>query len=128
MHQPPLRGHLFADKRVLLIDPHQLTRDVRASVLRSHGIDVQVAESLPAAQCFWRPQLYDWILLDVRRYMPEEVLAFYAEIRDASPRAHFVFLVGPPTYLSLSWPDEFSAVASQPRQWAETVNRFLAAA
>jgi hypothetical protein len=42
MYQPPpLRGRsVFDGKKVLLIDPHQRARDVRASVLRSRGIEV----------------------------------------------------------------------------------------
>ena len=129
MYQPPLCGHpIFAGKKVLLIDPHQVTRDVRASVLLSQGIEVHVAESLSAARCLWRPKLYDWILLDMRRYLPEEALAFYEQIRDASPRERLAFLVGPPKYLSLAWPNEFRAVESGNQQWKETVNRFLAAA
>ncbi len=62
MHQPPLRGQpIFAGKRVLLMDPHQPTRDVRARILQGHGLEVQVAESLSAARCLWRPKLYNWI-------------------------------------------------------------------
>jgi response regulator RpfG family c-di-GMP phosphodiesterase len=129
MHQPPLRGRPgFAGKRVLLIDPHQTTRDLRASVLQSQGVEVHVAETLAAARCLWRPRLYDWILLDVRRYLPGEALAFYEQIRDASPREHCAFLVGPPKYLSLTWPDEFRAVESETQQWGETVKQYLSAA
>jgi ActR/RegA family two-component response regulator len=129
MHQPPLRGRpIFVGKKVLLIDPHQLTRDVRASVLLSRGIEVHVAESLSAARCLWRPKLYDWILLDMRRYLPEEALAFCEQISDAGPRERFAFLVGPPKYLSLAWPNEFRAGESGSQQWSETVHRFVAAA
>jgi hypothetical protein len=129
MYQPPLRGQpIFAGKRVLLIDPHQPTRDVRTSVLQSRDVEVHVAESFSAARCLWRPQFYDWILLDVRRYLPGEALAFYEQIRDASPREHFAFLVGPPKYLSLTWPNEFRGVENEIPEWNETVKRFLSAA
>ncbi len=101
---------------------------MRASVLLSQGIEVHVAESLSAARCLWRPKLYDWILLDMRRYLPEEALAFYEQISDASPRERFAFLVGPPKYLSLAWPHEFRTGESGNQQWKETVNRFFAAA
>jgi len=129
MHQPPLRGRpVLSGKKVLLIDPYQPTRDARSSVLRSHDIELDAASSLQAARCLWRPQLYDWILLDVRRYLPGEALAFYEQIRDKSPREHVAFFVGPPTYLSRTCPDESSVVASETQQWTETVQRFLAAA
>jgi hypothetical protein len=62
MLQPPLRGRsVLAHKKVLLIDPYQATRDVRANVLRSHDIELDAASSLQAARCLWRPKLYDWI-------------------------------------------------------------------
>jgi CheY-like chemotaxis protein len=76
MHQPPLRGRpVFDGKKVLLIDPYQPTRDVRTGVLRNHNIELDVADSLQAARCLWRPKLYDWILLDLRGYLPGEARA-----------------------------------------------------
>jgi hypothetical protein len=67
-------------------------------------------------------------MLDVRRYSPWETLEFYEEIKQASPRERVVFLVGPPTYLSLTWPGEVIAEDASSGQWGETVKRFLAAA
>jgi DNA-binding NtrC family response regulator len=129
MHQPPLRGRpVLAGKKVLLVDPYQPTRDARAGVLRNHDIELDTAESLQAARRLWRPRFYDWVLLDVRGYLPGEALGFYEQIRDKSPYEHVVFLVGPPTYLSRTWPDESSEFASDAQQWGETVQRFLAAA
>jgi len=115
-------------KKVLLIDRNQPTRDVRASVLRSRGIEVQAADSLHAARFLWQPNLFHFILLDVRRHLPGEALEFYERVRTASPKEHFVFLVGPPAYLSLTWPDDVTATEKEPQQWAETIKRFLAAA
>jgi hypothetical protein len=103
-----------------------ILQDASASVAREVGRDA--AESFHAARCFWRPKLYDWVLLDVRRYLLSEALAFYEQIRDKSPREHVAFFVGPPTYLSRTWPEQSSEVASETRQWAETVQQFLAAA
>jgi len=129
MYHPPLRGRPVLDgKKALLVDPYQPTRDVRSSVLRSHDIELDVADSLASARSLWRPRLYDWILLDVRGYLPDEALAFYDEIRDAGPRQHVVFFVGPPRYLSRTWPDKPSAGSSETQQWGETVKRFLAVA
>jgi CheY-like chemotaxis protein len=129
MYQPPLRGRpILAGKRVLLIDSHQPTRDVRAGVLRNQGLEVDVAENLAAARCLWRPRLYDWILLNARRCLPGEALAFCEQIRDASPQERFAFLVGPPKYLSRTWPLEFRAIENETPQWTETVKRFLVAA
>lgn len=130
MYQPPpLRGlSVFNDKKVLLIDPHQRARDVRASVLRSRGIEVDATDSLLSARSLWRPKLYDLILLDAPGHNPGEALDFYVEIKHASPRERVVFLVGPPTYLSLAWPTEFMAREREPQQWAETVKHLFNAA
>ena len=52
---------------------------------------------------------YGWIFLDVRRHLPGEALEFYEQIRDVSPGQRFAFLVGPPLYLSRTWPEEVRA-------------------
>jgi CheY-like chemotaxis protein len=130
MYQPPpLRGApVLAGKTVLLIDRNPCAREVRASVLRSHGIDVHEADSLQGARLFWQPKMYDLILLDVRRHLPGEAREFYEQIKETSPRERFAFLVGPPVYLSRTWPKEFITSESEPEQWRETVKRFLTAA
>src|SRR2546430_1608593 len=130
MYQPPpLRGRLvFDEKKVLLIDPHQRARDVRARVLRSRGVAVDTAEDLPAARSLWRPKLYDLILLDARGDLPGEALDFYLDVKHANARVRIVFLVGPPRYLSLTWPTEVMARETEPQQWAEMVRRFVTAA
>ncbi len=128
-YPPPLRGRpVLAGKKVLLIDRCQATCEVRASVLRSHGVEVHAAEEISAARFLWQPDIYDLVMLDVRRYSPSETLEFYEQIKQASPRERVVFLVGPPTYLSLTWPGEVIAEDASSGQWGETVKRFLAAA
>jgi hypothetical protein len=129
MHQPPLRGRpVLAGKKVLLVDPYQPTRDARALVLSNHDIELDTAESLQAARRLWRPRFYDWVLLDVRGYLPGEALGFYEQIRDKSPHERIAFLVGPPAYVSFTWPGEVVAEDASSGQWRETVRRFWAAA
>jgi len=130
MYRPaPLRGRSpFDGKKVLLIDGRQATREVRENVLRSHGIEVDAAETLQSARVLWKPHRYDLVLLDVRRQFPGEAIQFYEQIRDASPRQRFAFLVGPPVYLSRRWPLELTFEDTPRGQWGETVKRFLAAA
>jgi CheY-like chemotaxis protein len=126
---PPLRGRpVLADKRVLLIDRRQATREVRAAHLRSHGVEVHEAEELSSARFLWQPHVYDLVMLDVRRYSPGETLEFYEQIRDASPGQRFAFLLGPPSYLSRKWPGEITVDDASRGQWGETVRRFMAAA
>jgi hypothetical protein len=127
MYQPPpLRGRsVFDDKKLLLIDSHQPTRNARASVFRSHGIGVDATDSLQVARTLWRTKLFDLILLDARGHLPGEARDFYLEIKHASPRERVVFLVGPPSYLSLTWPTEFMAAEREPQQLAETIKRLF---
>ncbi len=75
---PPPRGQpVLEGKTVLLIDRNQPTRDVRVRVLQSHGVEVHAAEDLSGARFLWQPNIYDLILLDVRRHLPGEALEFY---------------------------------------------------
>src|SRR6266704_3237222 len=43
----------------------------------------------------------------VRGHLPGEALEFYEQIREVTPR-QLAFLVGPPLYLSLTWPGGIS--------------------
>ena len=125
---PPLRRSALADKKVLLIDRSQATRDARAAVLRSHGVEVHEAEDLSTARFLWQPNVYNLVMFDVRRYSPEETREFYGEIKGASPQQQFAFLMGPPRYLSRTWPGEVFSGDTSRGQWGETVKRFLIAA
>jgi len=76
----------------------------------------------------WQPNVYDLILLDVRRHLPGEALEFYEQIKHSAPWQCFAFLIGPPVYLSRTWPGEVTADDASQGQWRATINRFLAAA
>ena len=129
MYRPPRRDRtVLADQKVLLIDHFQATREARAAVMRSHGVEVHEAEEISAARFLWQPNVYDLVMLDVRRYSPAEALEFYEQIRGADPRQQFAFLMGSPRYLSRTWPDEVTVDDVSRGQWGETVKHFLAAA
>src|SRR5438067_4705108 len=130
MYRPrPLRRRtLLADKKVLLIDRCQATREMRAAVLRSRTVEVHEAEELSAARFLWQPDVYDLVMLDVRRYSSEEMQEFYEQIKGASPRQQFAFLMGSPRYLSRTWPSDVAVGDTSRGQWGETVKHFLAAA
>ena len=64
------------DKKVLLLDRCQIdrwqaTREVRAAVLRSRGVEVHTVADLSGARFLWHSNLYD---LDVRRDSPGDAL------------------------------------------------------
>jgi CheY-like chemotaxis protein len=125
---PPLRGLSLLDgKKVLLIDRTQRSRELRAAVLRRHGVEVREAESLQAALLLWQPNVYDLVLLKVRRHFAGEVLEFYERIRKASPQQPFAFLVGPPLYISQTWP-ESTGPDGAPGEGDATIKRLLTAA
>ena len=86
MYRPPHRSHrLLTEKKVLLIDCCQATREVRAAVLRNYGIEVKEAEDLSIARFLWTPYVYDLVMLDVRRYSSEETREFYEQVKGATP-------------------------------------------
>jgi hypothetical protein len=89
---------------------------------------VHEAGEFSGARFLWQPNVYDLVMLDVRRYSSEETREFYEQIKGASRRQEFAFLMGSPRYLSRIWPDEVSADDASRGQWGETVKRFLAAA
>ena len=84
--------------------------------LRSRGIEVDATDSLQAARSLWQPKLYDLIMLDARGYIPGEAFDVYIEVKHANPRVRVVFLVGTPTFLSLTWPTEVMAREKEPQQ------------
>ena len=125
MYRPPLRGRpALPGKKVLLIDRFQATREARAAVLRTHGVEVHEAEEISAAISL-ATSVYDLVMLDVRRYSPAEALEFYEQIRAADPRQRIVFFTGPPKYVSRTWPGEVAEGDTSRGQW---IKRFLAAA
>jgi hypothetical protein len=127
--QPPLFSRPVLDgKKVLLVDANQATRDVRAEVLRDHGVMVHAVEDFSGARVLWQPNFYDLILLNLRRHSPGEAFQFYEQVKDASPRERFAFLLGPPVYLSLTWPDGISADDVWGGQWGEMVKRVVTTA
>ncbi|HEX3820088.1 MAG TPA: hypothetical protein VHW45_07140 [Candidatus Sulfotelmatobacter sp.] len=88
-------------KRVLLLDASAAKRDMRAGVMRKHGMDVDCAADIAEARSWWRPALYDLVLVDMAS---EAGLRdqFCSDVRGASPPQPLAFLVGKPDYLAAS--------------------------
>ena len=118
----------LSDRRILLIDRCQATREVRGNVLQSHGVEVHAVEDFSEARFLWQPRTYGFVLLDVRRYPAGEVLEWCQQIKDRDPRQRIAFLVGAPTFLSLTWPGELIADDASSEQRGGTVRRFFPAA
>jgi CheY-like chemotaxis protein len=85
-------------KRVLLIDTSHAKRDLRAEILRKCGIDVDSAADIAEARSWWRPALYDLVLINMEKGMGQRD-KFCDDVRGATPAQRLAFLVGQPEYL-----------------------------
>jgi len=86
-------------KRVLLIDSSQAKRDLRAEVMRKLGIDVDSAADMVEARIWWKPALYDLVLIDMEKGRGHRD-KFCDDVRSATPPQRLAFLVGRPEYLT----------------------------
>jgi len=93
-------------QRVLLVGGSEFRQGLRASILRAHGLQVDVARKLADGRSLWQANTYDWVLLDVRSQLPGEVIDFCEQLRHAAPGQRIAFFVGPPACVSLRWPGE----------------------
>jgi hypothetical protein len=88
-------------KRVLLVDSSRVKRDLRSETMRKLGVEVDCAADISEARCWWRPGLYDLVLIHVADD-DKPVERFCADVRNATPPQQTMFLVGGPRFLSLS--------------------------
>jgi CheY-like chemotaxis protein len=105
-------------KRVLLIDVSHAKRDLRAEVMRKVGIDVDSAADIVEARIWWRPALYDLVLINMEKGRGQRD-KFCDEVRSATPAQRLAFLVGEPGYLAAAPnEDQESAIESGDEQAA----------
>jgi CheY-like chemotaxis protein len=93
-------------QRILLVGGDQFRQSLRASILRAHALQVDVARILADSRPLWQRHTYDWVFLDVHSRLPGEVMDFCEQLRRMAPRQRIAFFVGPPTYVSTKWPSE----------------------
>jgi len=86
-------------KRVLLIDTSHAKRDLRAEVLRKLGIDVDSAADIVEARVWWKPALYDLVLINMEKGRGQRD-KFCDDVRSATPPQRLAFLIGQPKYLA----------------------------
>jgi len=84
---------------VLLIDTSHAKRDLRADVLRKRGMDVDSAADIVEARTWWRPALYDLVLINMEKGFGQRD-KFCDDLRNATPPQRLAFLVGQPEYLT----------------------------
>lgn len=95
--QPPIHGR----KNVLLIDAREVIGEMRASILRDRGVDVDVARHISSARILWNRNHYDLVLFDYRQE-PSQVKELMHEMKATKPRQKVAFFVGGPRYWSLA--------------------------
>ena len=100
-------------KRVLLIDTSRAKRDLRAEVMRKLGIDVDSAADIAEARAWWRPALYDLVLVNIAKGRGQRD-RFCDDLRSAAPPQRVAFLVGRPDYLA-DLPNEDQECGSEGR-------------
>jgi len=86
-------------RRVLLIDTSHARRDLRAEVMRNVGIDVDSAADIVEARIWWKPGLYDLVLINMETGRGQSD-KFCDDVRSATPPQRLAFLVGRPEYLA----------------------------
>ena len=86
------------NKRALLIDTSHAKRDLRAEVLRKLGMYVDSAANIAEARSWWRPALYDLVLINMEKGKGLRD-RFCDDLRSATPSQRLAFLVGHPEYL-----------------------------
>ena len=85
-------------KRVLLVDTSHAKRDLRAEALRKLGMYVDSAADIAEARSWWRPALYDLVLINMEKGKGIRD-RFCDDLRSATPSQRLAFLVGQPEYL-----------------------------
>ena len=99
---PPLHADpalASAKKRVLLVDDCGTSRDLRSETMRRLGAEVDCAADITEARCWWRPDLYNLVLVNTAA-SKAQTEKFCEDILRLMPRQRIRFLVGKPDYLA----------------------------
>jgi CheY-like chemotaxis protein len=79
--------------RVLLVDTSRAKRDLRSETMRKLGVEVDCATDISEARSWWRPNLYDLVLIHVED-SPGALERFCNDLRAATPPQKVMFLAG----------------------------------
>lgn len=101
-------AHAVKKNRVLLVDSSRATRDLRSETMRKLGAEVDCAADISEARCWWRPDIYRLVLMNVPASMIQ-TQKFCNDIRRFMPQQQIMFLVGKPDYLAVAPSVEESA-------------------
>jgi len=99
MSPPAMAGATPRKKRVLLVDASARQRNLRSDVMRKLGMEVDCAADIVEARSWWRPDLYDLVLIQGCSSVATTD-KFCTDVRSATPPQQLAFLVGKPEYLA----------------------------
>ena len=130
MKRPPAvrAASLSAVKKlVLMVVTRSPKNNLRANVLRKHGLDVVCANHIGDARMMWHPDTYDLVLFDLRHEngAAEELCR---DMRADSPEQRIAFLVGKPEYLASSPSANELAADEAPKRYEEILRQLMATA
>jgi DNA-binding NtrC family response regulator len=97
----PVPASYQGRKNVLLIDAREVVGEMRATILRDRGVDVDVARQISSARILWNRNRYDLVLFDFRQE-PNQVRELMQEMKTAKPGQKVAFFVGGPRFWSLT--------------------------
>ena len=94
---------LRARKNVLLIDARPVVGEMRATILRNRGVDVDFVSQISSARSHWNRNRYDLVLFDFRQDL-HLVNQLCEEMKHSNPQQKIAFFVGGPNFWSLTAP------------------------
>jgi DNA-binding NtrC family response regulator len=97
----PVPAAIHGRKNVLLIDAREVIGEMRATILRDRGVDVDVARHISSARILWNRNRYDLVLFDFRED-PTQVKELMQEMKTTRPKQKVAFFVGGPRFWSLA--------------------------
>lgn len=130
MKRPPaVRAASLSEtkKNILLVGTRSPKNNLRASVLRKHGVDVVCANHIGDARMLFHPNTYDLVLIDLRHENGAAV-ELCRDMKADSSGQRVAFLVGKPEYLAASPSPNDGSPDETPNRYQETLRQLMATA
>ena len=126
---PPVRAASLSavKKHILMVVTRSPKNNLRANVLRKHGLEVVCANHIGDARLLWHPDTYDLVLFDLRRENGAAA-ELCRDIKAERPGQLVAFLVGKPDYLATAPSTAELAGDEVPKRYEETLRQLMATA
>ncbi len=126
---PPVRAASLSavKKHILMVVTRSPKNNLRANVLRKHGLEVVCANHIGDARLLWHPDTYDLVLFDLHRENGAAA-ELCRDIKAERPGQLVAFLVGKPEYLATAPSTAELAGDEVPKRYEETLRQLMATA